>query len=152
LACRLGRKPTSLKKPLKWLIDAGLLERTGWGRYAVTDEFSNRLEDLRIAGGEPEADRLQILRHNHQREGYRNRHIIKAAPVPERTTAELERVPAPDPGLVDALRRFLERNPRRCDEQPGWFAVALWADGYAEAKPPPVAVEVALSGLRREVA
>jgi len=152
LAHRLGRKPASLKKSLKWCVDAGLLQRTGWGRYDVTDLFSERLEDLRAAGGEPEADRLQILKHNLQRDGYRNRGKVKAEPIPERTTAELQRVPDPDPDLADALRRFLRRHPHRRDEQPGWFAVALWSDGYAQTKPTPLAVEVALQELRRGVA
>jgi hypothetical protein len=152
LAHRLGRKPASLKKSLKWCVDAGLLQRTGWGRYDVTDLFSERLEDLRAAGGEPEADRLQILKHNLQREGYRNRAKIRPEPTPERTTVELERVPDPDPDLADALRRFLRRNPHRRDEQPGWFAVALWSDGYAQTKPTPLAVEVALEELRRGAA
>ena len=147
LAQRLGRKPASLKKPLKWLVDAGLLERTGWGRYDVTAIFSERLDDLRAAGGEPEADRLQILNHSRQREGYRNRHKIKPEPVPVRTTAELERVPDPDPGLVGALGDFLRRNPRRRDEQPSWFAVALWAEDLLERKPSPLEVEVALAEL-----
>jgi hypothetical protein len=145
LAQRLGRKPASLQKPLKWLVDAGLLERTGWGRYDVTAIFSERLDDLRVAGGEPEADRLQILNHNRQREGYRNRHKVKPEPVPVRTMAELERVPDPDPGLVDALREFLRRNPCRRDEQPSWFAVALWAEDLLERKPSPLEVEVALA-------
>jgi hypothetical protein len=147
VAQRLGRKPASLKKPLKWLVDAGLLERTGWGRYDVTAIFSERLDDLRVAGGEPEADRLQMLNHNRQREGYRNRHKIKPEPVPMRTTAELERVPDPDLDLVDALREFLRRNPRRQDEQPSWLAVALWAEDLLERKPSPLEVEVALAEL-----
>jgi hypothetical protein len=147
LAQRLGRKPASLKKPLKWLVDAGLLERTGWGRYDVTAIFSERLDDLRAAGGEPEADRLQILNHNRQREGYRNRHKVKPEPVPVRTTAELERVPDPDPGIVDALREFLHRNPHRRDEQPSWFAVALWAEDLLERRPSPLEVEVALAEI-----
>lgn len=152
LAHRLGRKPASLKKPLKWLVDAGLLERPGRGRYDVTADFSERLDDLRAAGREPEADRLQIRKHNDQRDGYRNRGKVKAEPVPERTTAELERVLDPNPGIVDALREFLRRNPDRRDQEPSWFSVALWSEDYLPTKPPPLAVEVALGELRRVAA
>jgi hypothetical protein len=153
LAYRLGKKPASLKKPLKWLVDAGLLARTGWGRYDVTDEFSGRLDDLRAAGGEPEADRLQMRKHNIQREGYRNRGKVKAEHVPQRTTAELERVPDPDPCLVAALGEFLRLNPHRREEKPSWVAVALWAEEYLPEKPTPLAIEVALFELQeRQVA
>jgi hypothetical protein len=64
----------------------------------------------------------------------------------------LKLVTNPGPNLVDALRRFLRRNPRRCDEQPSWFAVALWAEDYVADKPTLVAVEVALAELHREAA
>jgi hypothetical protein len=157
LASRLGRKPDSLKKPLKWCVDAGLLVRTGWGRYDITDAFSERLDDLRVAGGEPAADRLQIVNHNRQREGYRNRRKIKPTAHKANLKAdgyisELERVPDSDPDLVEALREFLRRNPHRQDEEPSWFSVALWAEDYIGSKPSPLEVEVALAELDRAVA
>jgi hypothetical protein len=153
LAGRLGRKPDSLKKPLKWCVDAGLLFRTGWGRYDITDAFSERLDDLRVAGGEPEADRLQIRNHDRQREGYRNRRKIKPTAHKANLKAdgyisELERVPDSDPELVEALRGFLRRNPHRRDERPSWVAVALWAEDYVTKKPTPFAVELALAELQ----
>ena len=129
----------------KWCIDAGLPVRMGCGRYDVTDRFSERLDDLWAAGHGPEADRLQIRDHNDQRDGHRNRGKVKAEPVSKRTTAELERVP--DPGIVDALQRFLSRNLQRCDEEPGWFSVALWAEYHLPTKPTPLTVEVALGEL-----
>jgi hypothetical protein len=157
LAHRLGRKPASLKKPLKWLIDAGLLVRTGWGRYDLTDGFAQRLDDLRVVGGEPEADRLQILKHNHQRDGYRNRGKTKPTPHKANLKAdghipELERVPAPDPDLVNSLRAFLRRHPHRRQETPNWLGVALWAEDYVSNKPLPLAVELALSELHQAAA
>ncbi len=135
---------------LKWCIDAGLPVRMGCGRYDVTDRFSEHLDDLWAAGHEPEADRLQIRDHNDQRDGHRNRGKVKAEPVSKRTTAELERVP--DPGIVDALQRFLSRNLQRCDEEPGWFSVALWAEYHLPTKPTPLTVEVALGELHRVTA
>jgi hypothetical protein len=74
LAARLGRKPASLKKPLRWLMDAGLIVRPSRGHYAPASALAERLDDSRALGGEPEADRLQIARHERQRDGYRNRH------------------------------------------------------------------------------
>ncbi len=86
-----------------------------------------------------------------EREAYRRRGEIEAAPVPERPPdgeiRELERVQASeaDPGLVEALAAYLYRNPRRSDETPSWLAVTLWADELVEGKPTPAAVEVALA-------
>jgi hypothetical protein len=73
LAERLGRKPDSLKKPLAWLVDNGLLIHTGYGRYAAPEDLERRIEDARELAGEPLADRLQMQRHERQRESYRKR-------------------------------------------------------------------------------
>jgi DNA-binding MarR family transcriptional regulator len=73
LAERLGRKPESLKKPLKWLVDNGLLVHTGYGRYAAPEDLERRIEDARELAGEPLADRLQMERNERQRESYRKR-------------------------------------------------------------------------------
>jgi hypothetical protein len=70
LASRLGRKPASLRAPLRWLIIAGLLERVGHGVYALPADFDRRIEDAREIGREPEADRLQIARHANQRDAF----------------------------------------------------------------------------------
>jgi hypothetical protein len=161
LARRLGRKPESLKKPLKWLVDAGLLVRTGWGRYDLAEDFSGRLDDQRELGREPEADRLQMARHNRERDGYRNRHErrptrhvanLRADRVADGVVSELEPVREPDRALLDALGEFLRRNSHRTNEPPSWLSVALWAEEYLPSKPPPEAVEVALADLRREAA
>jgi hypothetical protein len=70
LASRLGRKPASLRAPLRWLIDAELLERVARGVYALPSDFARRIEDAREIGREPEADRLQIARHATQRDAF----------------------------------------------------------------------------------
>jgi len=82
IAERLGRKPPSLRVPLRWLVEAGLLERTRHGHYAVPLDIARRVEDARELGGEPEADRLQIARHNRSRVTYRNRHKEKPHRAP----------------------------------------------------------------------
>jgi len=98
LASRLGRKPEGLRAPLKWLVDAGLLSRLGHGVYDVPDDLRERVEDARQISGEPEADRLQIARHDRERDAYRRRNTIKPTPHLANRKAdgfisELERVP-----------------------------------------------------------
>jgi hypothetical protein len=168
LASRLGRKPASLRAPLRWLTDTGLLERVARGVYALPSDFARRIEDARELGGEPEADRRQIARHAGQRDAFalawargdviskerrarRDRDRIR----PEErhasgTVAELERVPEPAPALVAALREYLTLNPRGADEGPSWLANTLWSYERVTGKPTPEAVEVALAELERE--
>ena len=82
IAARLGRKPSSMRAPLRWLVEAGLLERTRYGHYALPADFARRVEDARELGREPEADRLQIARHDRERDGYRNRRGEKPQRAP----------------------------------------------------------------------
>jgi predicted transcriptional regulator len=73
LADALGRKKRSMRAPLKWLIDAGLLVRPRRGYYATAPDFERRLSDARELAREPEADRLQMQRDAQQRKAYRRR-------------------------------------------------------------------------------
>jgi hypothetical protein len=149
LASRLGRKPASLRAPLRWLVEVGLLERVGHGAYALPSDFARRVEDARELGREPEADRLQIARHARERESYRRKDARPADTVPERqphgTVGELERVPDAPPELVAALRDYLRLQPRLVDEGASWLAVALWSAERVEVKPTALAVEAALA-------
>jgi hypothetical protein len=110
LASRLGKKPESLRAPLKWLVDAGLLERVSRGVYGVADDVQRRVEDAREIAGEPQADRLQIARHDRERDAYRRRNTLKPTPHLANRKAdgfisELERVPtaATMPEKVDGV-------------------------------------------------
>jgi hypothetical protein len=200
LASRLGRKPASLRAPLRWLIDAELLERVARGVYALPADFARRIEDAREMGREPEADRLQIARHANQRDafalawargevvskkrlgearrhrdvgelgrrdrdvgelgrrdrdvgelGRRDRDRIRPEErAPSGTVAELERVPEPEPGLVNALREYLRLNPRLVDEGPSWLGNTLWAYERVQGKPTREAVEAALAVIECE--
>src|SRR5829696_1383924 len=80
LAEKLGRKPASMRTPLRWLVEAGLLVKPRRGYYAAPADIAERLEDARVLGREPEADRLQIAEHNRQRQAYHE--PVKAEPVP----------------------------------------------------------------------
>src|SRR5215207_985421 len=88
LAARLGRKPESMRAPLRWLVEAGLLIRVRRGHYALPDDFARRWEDSRELGGEPEADRQQIAGHDRERDAYRRRN--GARPDREPTEREME--------------------------------------------------------------
>jgi hypothetical protein len=161
------------------LIDLGLVEDRG-GVFALPgqERYARRVEEVRDAryGGGPrkvrgkdrqgrmvtrvvevppksevEHEEGDRLKYEAQRDRYRGGGV-KAEPVPERSTAELERVPAPDPNLVISLRAFLHRYPHRRQETPNWLGVALWAEGYVSNKPLPLAVELALAELHQEAA
>jgi hypothetical protein len=102
LADRLGKKPASLRAPLRWLIQAGLLRRVGHGLYVAVEDLEGRVEAARDLGREPEADRLQIADHDRQRDAYRRRKQVKTTPhkanrKADGFTSELERAPEPDP-------------------------------------------------------
>jgi Bifunctional DNA primase/polymerase, N-terminal/Primase C terminal 1 (PriCT-1) len=110
LASKLGRKPESLRAPLKWLVDAGLIHRVSRGVYDVPGDIQEGVEDARQIAGEPEADRLQIARHDRERDAYRRRNTIKPTPHLANRKAdgfisELERVPtaATMPEKVDGI-------------------------------------------------
>jgi hypothetical protein len=168
LASRLGRKPASLRAPLRWLVDAELLERISHGVYALPADFARRIEDAREIGREPEADRLQIARHANQRDAFalawargdviskerrarRDRDRIRPEErAPSGTIAELERVPEPAPALVDALALYLERNPREARQEASYLALTLWAYDRVTGKPTREAVEAALAVLECE--
>jgi hypothetical protein len=86
LAERLGRKAASMRAPLRWLVEAGLLVRVRHGYYALPDDFAQRWEDSRELGGEPEADRRQIADHDRDRDAWRRRGEAR----PERAPTERE--------------------------------------------------------------
>ena len=122
-------------------------ERPG-GRWVVSVRDFPAMSEVE----RDEADRLEYEKHRAKHRKGLAGVPDEADPTPERTTAELERVPDVDPDLRDALREYLHRNPHRRGERPSWFSVALWSEEYVETKPPPAAVEVALAELLEGVA
>ena len=124
---------------------------------SLRDDWLERLEEQRKLGREMEADERERARHRKESHDYRaglgairRSHEKRAREMRKGAGSieDLERVGSPDPELVAALREFLRRNPHRHQEPPGWYAVALWADGYVGAKPSPRDVEVALCEMR----
>ena len=102
-----------------------------------------------------ESDRADLDREKHEREQQAYRDYLEGTKPDDHYVnvgadgyvEDLRPVAECDPVLVAALREFLRLNPHRREERPGWFSVALWADDYLEAKPPPDAVELALTEL-----
>jgi DNA-binding MarR family transcriptional regulator len=71
LAAKLGKKQDSLSRPLKKLVDRGLIERCGKGRYRPTDNWQQLLERELTLTGEKLAERLDEQQYEQEREAYR---------------------------------------------------------------------------------
>ena len=71
LAAKLGKKPDSLSWSLKKLVDRGLIERCGKGRYRPTDNWQQLLDRERTLTGEKRAERLDEQQFERDREAYR---------------------------------------------------------------------------------
>jgi hypothetical protein len=93
LAERLGRKPDSMRKPLRELVDAGLLVKPRRGYYDVPEDLPEQLDNARELGKEPEADRLQIADHNRQRQAYHEPIKAGAAPTERQMQQRRESYP-----------------------------------------------------------
>jgi DNA-binding MarR family transcriptional regulator len=71
LAARLGKKPDSLSRPLKELVDRGLIERCGKGSYRPADDWRRALDRKRALTGKELAQRLDEQLYEREREAYR---------------------------------------------------------------------------------
>jgi DNA-binding MarR family transcriptional regulator len=70
LAAKLGKKPDSLSRSLKKLVDRDLIERCGKGHYRPTDDWQQKLERERTLSGEKLAERLDEQKYEREREAY----------------------------------------------------------------------------------
>ena len=71
LAAKLGKKADSLSRSLKKLVDRGLIERCGKGRYRPTDNWQQLLDRERALTGEKRAERLDEQQYEREREAHR---------------------------------------------------------------------------------
>ncbi len=71
LAAKLRKKPDSLSRPLKKLVDRGLIERCGKGRYRPTNDWQRVLDRERTLTGEKLAERQDEQKYERERKGYR---------------------------------------------------------------------------------
>jgi hypothetical protein len=106
LAARLGRKAASLREPLRFLVEIGLLIRVRRGFYAAPEDLARRLEDVRELGREPEQDREQIANHARQRTAYRNRNKRQKS---EPSTESVENIRRSREKRAEHLRAQAER-------------------------------------------
>ena len=164
----------NVRRLISWLADSGVVEMVG-NEVRLAGDWSARLAEVRRRGGEYEARRATEVRHRLQSEAFRARgpgrglghcskpseptaagleavkrsrarrdaEMLRAA----RPVSELERPPAPDPVIVDALRAALGRWPDHADDYPSWWASTLYVEEYLPTRPPPPAVELAFAEL-----
>lgn len=145
-ALRVKRLRDFRRRVLPPLEAAGVVRVLG-DAVALTPDWIEALNRDRERAGEIEALRRDMVHYDLEKEAYRNRHKVRPEPVPERLPTgeirELERLPAVDAELVEALRSYLTRNPHRAGETASWLAVALWSENWLEGKSPPAYVEAA---------
>jgi hypothetical protein len=105
--------------------------------------------EVGVVASAEDRDRIDRKRYADQTAAYRKRRrcrvqVEPAAFASEATSdagpldgeiGELERIEDADPELVEVLAAYLDRNPRRGEEMPGWLAIAMWADGYPPSPP-----------------
>ena len=71
LAARLGKEADSLSRPLKELVERGLIERFRKGRYRPVENWQHVLDRERTLTGERLAERLDEQQYERERETYR---------------------------------------------------------------------------------
>jgi DNA-binding transcriptional ArsR family regulator len=71
LAAKLGKKADSLSRSLKKLVDRGLIERCGKGRYRPVENWRHVLDREWRLSGEKRAERLDEQQYKREREAYR---------------------------------------------------------------------------------
>ena len=71
LAARLGKEPDSLSRPLKKLVDRGLIERRARGRYRPAEGWERALDRERTLTGEKLAERLDEQQYERERQAHR---------------------------------------------------------------------------------
>jgi hypothetical protein len=167
LAGMLGRRPYDLcRRTLPPLLNAGVVECSS-GEYRLVEDWRSALDKCREQDDEISAAERQRRDYERERaafaEAWRRGELVSKAELARRrrnrtqirteerhvsgTAEELERVPDVGPELVEALAAYFNRNPHRRGEMPSWLSVALWADDYLLAKPPPAEIEAALLEL-----
>lgn len=70
LAAKLGKKSDSLSRPLKKLVDRGLLERGAKDRYWPAEDWEHALDRERTLTGEKLAESLDRAAYEREREAY----------------------------------------------------------------------------------
>jgi len=150
------------RRSLPWLEEAGILTVEG-DAVTLTEDWLERLEDARDAGGELEAEELARKRHGDRSRAFHGREKVQ----PDRHHANLgadgqvedlrlaEDAPVdaevsvrPDVStLAAAVRNYLDRHPHDARQSPYWIGATLWAHGLYEGKPTPAETRAAVREL-----
>ncbi len=152
--------------PAVMLEEAGIIECEN-DVVTLAADWRARLDDARETGGEIEADALAEDQRKRKSRGYHNR---DKPPVSKPSGAGLEAVrrsreksrehrrenlvgwveaeePAKLSPLAEAVRAYLERNPRDGRQPPGWLGNTLWALELFDGHPTPAQTRAALEEL-----
>ena len=147
------------RRNLPWLEEAGILAVEG-DIVTLTEDWLERLEDAREAGGELEAEELARKRHRDRSRAFHGREKVQ----PDRHHANLgadghvedlrpleAAEPEPEPDLVSdlaaAVRGYLDRHPHDARQTPYWIGATLWAHGLYDGKPTPAETRSAIGEL-----
>ncbi len=147
------------RRSLPWLEEAGILSVEG-GNVKLAEDWLERLEDAREAGGELEAEELARKRHRDRSRAFHGRekvqpdrhhanlgadgHVEDLRPIGA-AEPELETDPVSD--LAAAVRGYLDRHPRDARQSPYWIGATLWAHGLYDGKPTPAETRAAIGEL-----
>lgn len=119
LAARLGKKPDSLSRPLKKLVDRGLVRRRTKGRYWPAENWRRVLERERVLGGEDKAERLDERRYEREMKEHRQHLAEKKRPEKARASSHEPRepaeseIPAPDATPEERIGRLVGQGMAR---------------------------------------
>src|ERR671917_144602 len=136
---------------LVWLEDAGILSVDG-DTVTLAADWLDRLQEVREAGGELEAEELARKRYRDKSRAFHARDKARADPhhanagadghVEDLRPAEELAAPlGPESGRPDvsplaaAVREYLDRCPHDARRSPYWIGATLWAHELQEGKP-----------------
>lgn len=129
-------------------LEAHRLQRVGMSYGEIAEALEFGIEDVRsiLAGSDaaPTRSEMDAAREIREADGF----IEDLERIEGSEDVQIDFIdpdePEPDPVIVAALVRYLDRNPRRRGERPSWLRVAMWADGYLDTRPPVEVVRYAL--------
>jgi hypothetical protein len=148
------------------LEETGVIECEGDVITLASDWYA-KLDAVREAGGEPEADGLAEERRKRSSRAYHNRDkLLESKPTAaglkavqgsrekarahrrENLIGWVEEKPPPLSLLAVAVRDYLARNPHDAREPAGWIGVTLWAYGlHQKLDNPPAETKAAIEEL-----
>ena len=149
---RRKRTPKGRDGLLVWLEEAGILSVDG-DTVTLAADWQDRLEEVREAGGELEAEELARKRYRDRSRAFHARdrvepdghhanagadgHVEDLRPVetPATVAAPQESERSNVSPLAAAIRDYLDRNPADARRSPYWIGTTLWAHEHCEGKP-----------------